>query len=178
MSNTNSRNTEESLSLKLKVILCCSECSCGSVYLSEHSSHLLSHCDTWQLSVGHEGQILSWWGFVELNSENHCKRETEKAFSHGVCVVVVYQGEFYSASCPSEAPFSAEDFELQSTEEYMMCVGLSEFFINSALYSYFSSGLLHVNITDDMVRIKHKDWCWCSQQQKTCLKCLLTQTQS
>ncbi|KAI7808254.1 bactericidal permeability-increasing protein [Triplophysa rosa] len=61
------------------------------------------------------------------------------------------KGEFYSISSPSEPPFSPEVFDLPSTEDYMMSVGLSEFFMNSAVYSYFSAGLLHIRITDDMI---------------------------
>lgn len=73
------------------------------------------------------------------------------------------QGEFYSISSPSEPPFSPEVFDLPSTEDYMMSVGLSEFFMNSAVYSYFSAELLHIHITDDMVNkrtytIPHKDF--------------------
>ncbi|XP_056610678.1 bactericidal permeability-increasing protein [Triplophysa dalaica] len=61
------------------------------------------------------------------------------------------KGEFYSISSPSEPPFSPEVFDLPSTEDYMMSVGLSEFFMNSAMYSYFSAELLHIHITDDMI---------------------------
>lgn len=66
--------------------------------------------------------------------------------------MLLCQGEFYSISSPSEPPFSPEAFDLPYTEDYMMCVGLSEFFMNSAVYSYFISGLIHIHVTDDMVR--------------------------
>nr|XP_055071344.1 bactericidal permeability-increasing protein-like [Misgurnus anguillicaudatus] len=61
------------------------------------------------------------------------------------------KGEFYSRNSPSEPPFSAQDFDLQYTDDYMISLGVSEFFINSAAYSYFSSGLLQINIKDDMI---------------------------
>nr|XP_055071342.1 bactericidal permeability-increasing protein-like [Misgurnus anguillicaudatus]XP_055071343.1 bactericidal permeability-increasing protein-like [Misgurnus anguillicaudatus] len=61
------------------------------------------------------------------------------------------KGEFYSKNSPSEPPFYAQDFDLQYTDDYMISLGVSEFFINSAAFSYFSSGVFQINIKDDMI---------------------------
>ncbi|XP_067299165.1 bactericidal permeability-increasing protein-like [Pseudorasbora parva] len=61
------------------------------------------------------------------------------------------KGEFYSRSSPSEPPFSASVFEVQSTDNYMLSVAASEFFINSAAYAFLSSGALQINIREDMI---------------------------
>ncbi|KAI5628968.1 lipopolysaccharide-binding protein [Silurus asotus] len=61
------------------------------------------------------------------------------------------KGEFYSARCPSEPPFSPNHFDLQWQADYMMSVGISEFCVNSAAFAYFKSGILNVTITDGMI---------------------------
>ncbi|KAL4646319.1 bactericidal permeability-increasing protein-like [Arapaima gigas] len=61
------------------------------------------------------------------------------------------KGEFYSVKHQTEPPFSAGSFELPQPAGLMLVFGLTEFSVNSALYAYFSAGLLQVNITDDMI---------------------------
>ncbi|XP_051539524.1 bactericidal permeability-increasing protein isoform X1 [Myxocyprinus asiaticus] len=61
------------------------------------------------------------------------------------------KGEFYSSSSPSEPPFSPSSFDMQPAENYMLSLAASDFFVNSAAYAYFSSGLLQINIRDDMI---------------------------
>ncbi|XP_036434546.1 bactericidal permeability-increasing protein-like [Colossoma macropomum] len=61
------------------------------------------------------------------------------------------KGEFYSNNFPSEPPFSPKHFEVPWREDYMVSLGASEFFVNSAAYAYQSAGALQIRITDDMI---------------------------
>ncbi|XP_050960634.1 lipopolysaccharide-binding protein [Labeo rohita] len=61
------------------------------------------------------------------------------------------KGEFYSKSSPSEPPFSANAFDVQYVENYMLSLAASEFLINSAAYAYLSSDVLQINIKDNMI---------------------------
>ncbi|KAI5094835.1 lipopolysaccharide-binding protein [Silurus meridionalis] len=67
------------------------------------------------------------------------------------------KGEFYSARCPSEPPFSPNHFDLQWQADYMMSVGISEFCVNSAAFAYFKSGVMNITITDGMLPKKYPD---------------------
>ncbi|XP_051535585.1 bactericidal permeability-increasing protein-like isoform X2 [Myxocyprinus asiaticus] len=61
------------------------------------------------------------------------------------------KGEFYSSSSPSEPLFSPSAFDMQPAENYTLSLAASDFFVNSAAYAYFSSGLLQINIKDDVI---------------------------
>ncbi|KAK9969964.1 hypothetical protein ABG768_028105 [Culter alburnus] len=61
------------------------------------------------------------------------------------------KGEFYSRSSPSEPPFSASVFDVQYAENSMLSLAASEFFVNSAAYAFLRSGVLQINIRDDMI---------------------------
>ncbi|XP_051763040.1 bactericidal permeability-increasing protein-like [Ctenopharyngodon idella] len=61
------------------------------------------------------------------------------------------KGEFYSSSSPSEPPFSANMFDVQYAENSMLSLAASEFFVNSAAYAFLRSGVLQINIRDDMI---------------------------
>ncbi|XP_017562964.1 bactericidal permeability-increasing protein-like [Pygocentrus nattereri] len=61
------------------------------------------------------------------------------------------KGEFYSNNFPSEPPFPSNHFELSWREDYMVSLGASEFFVNSAAYAYQRAGALKIRITDDMI---------------------------
>ncbi|XP_037101874.1 bactericidal permeability-increasing protein [Syngnathus acus] len=61
------------------------------------------------------------------------------------------KGEFYSVKVPKEPPFVALPFDIPEQPAYMLSVGLSEFTVNSASFSYFSDDLLQVFIKDSMI---------------------------
>ncbi|XP_067266161.1 bactericidal permeability-increasing protein-like [Chanodichthys erythropterus] len=61
------------------------------------------------------------------------------------------KGEFYSRSSPSEPPFSANVFDVQYAENSMLSLAASEFLVNSAAYAFLRSGVLQINIRDDMI---------------------------
>ncbi|XP_048048696.1 bactericidal permeability-increasing protein [Megalobrama amblycephala] len=61
------------------------------------------------------------------------------------------KGEFYSRSSPSEPPFSASVFDVQYAENSMLSLAASEFLVNSAAYAFLRSGVLQINIRDDMI---------------------------
>ncbi|ROI52200.1 Bactericidal permeability-increasing protein [Anabarilius grahami] len=61
------------------------------------------------------------------------------------------KGEFYSSSSPSEPPFSASVFDMQYAENSMLSLAASEFLVNSAAYAFLRSGVLQINIKDDMI---------------------------
>ncbi|XP_077371260.1 bactericidal permeability-increasing protein isoform X1 [Festucalex cinctus] len=61
------------------------------------------------------------------------------------------KGEFYSVKSPKEPPFVALPFTIPEQPSYMLSVGLSDFTVNSASFSYFSADLLQVFINDSMI---------------------------
>ncbi|XP_051915833.1 bactericidal permeability-increasing protein [Hippocampus zosterae] len=61
------------------------------------------------------------------------------------------KGQFYSVKCPKEPPFMAMPFATPEQPAYMLSVGLSDFTVNSASFSYFSADLLQAFINDSMI---------------------------
>ncbi|XP_061527323.1 bactericidal permeability-increasing protein [Phycodurus eques] len=61
------------------------------------------------------------------------------------------KGEFYSIQSPEEPPFEARPFAVAQQPGYMLSVGLSDFTVNSASFSYFAAGLLQAFINDSMI---------------------------
>uniref|UniRef100_A0A3Q2YJ56 Bactericidal permeability-increasing protein n=1 Tax=Hippocampus comes TaxID=109280 RepID=A0A3Q2YJ56_HIPCM len=61
------------------------------------------------------------------------------------------KGQFYSVKCPKEPPFVAMPFATPEQPAYMLSVGLSDFTVNSASFSYFSADLLQAFINDSMI---------------------------
>lgn len=61
------------------------------------------------------------------------------------------KGEFYNRKNHSEPPFVSQPFTLALQPGYMLSLGLSEFTLNSAMYGYFSAGLLQILVNDSMV---------------------------
>ncbi|XP_072917699.1 bactericidal permeability-increasing protein-like [Hemitrygon akajei] len=61
------------------------------------------------------------------------------------------KGELYDVQHHTEAPFTAQLFNLTSTTDQMVMVGLSEYTVNTGGFAYFVAGALQFNITDDMI---------------------------
>ncbi|XP_077577641.1 bactericidal permeability-increasing protein [Stigmatopora nigra] len=61
------------------------------------------------------------------------------------------KGEIHSNTCPRDPPFVAQAFSVLQRPGYMLSVGLSDFTLNSASFSYYSSNLLQVFINDSMI---------------------------
>ncbi|KAM4610983.1 bactericidal permeability-increasing protein-like isoform 1-T1 [Polymixia lowei] len=61
------------------------------------------------------------------------------------------KGQFHNIKSHKEPPFEAQPFTLAGEPNYMLSVGLSEFTINSALYGYYTAGVLQALITDSMI---------------------------
>lgn len=61
------------------------------------------------------------------------------------------KGEFQSIKSPADPPFEAQPFTMPEQPSYMLSMGLSEFTVNSALYGYYSAGLLKALINDSMI---------------------------
>ncbi|ROI52199.1 Bactericidal permeability-increasing protein [Anabarilius grahami] len=73
------------------------------------------------------------------------------SFRKKISDMIREKGEFYSRSSPSEPPFSASVFDVQYAENSMLSLAASEFLVNSAAYAFLRSGVLQINITDDML---------------------------
>ncbi|KAJ3586028.1 hypothetical protein NHX12_012430 [Muraenolepis orangiensis] len=61
------------------------------------------------------------------------------------------KGQFHSVTSPEDPPFEAQPFSLAGDPAHMLSLGLSEYTINSAAYTYFTSGQLQALITDNMI---------------------------
>ncbi|XP_061622515.1 bactericidal permeability-increasing protein isoform X2 [Phyllopteryx taeniolatus] len=61
------------------------------------------------------------------------------------------KGEFYSITSPEEPPFEAQPFAVPQQPGYMLSVGLSDFTVNSASFSYFAADLLQAFVNDSMI---------------------------
>ncbi|XP_062897582.1 bactericidal permeability-increasing protein-like [Mobula hypostoma] len=61
------------------------------------------------------------------------------------------KGELYDVQHHTEAPFTAQLFNLSNTTDQMLMVGLSEYTVNTGGFAYFIAGALQINITDDMI---------------------------
>nr|XP_055040468.1 bactericidal permeability-increasing protein-like isoform X1 [Misgurnus anguillicaudatus]XP_055040469.1 bactericidal permeability-increasing protein-like isoform X1 [Misgurnus anguillicaudatus] len=61
------------------------------------------------------------------------------------------KGEFYNIGQHKEPPFSPTPFSLPFQSNNMLYIGVSAFTINSASFVYHSTGVLSLNITDDMI---------------------------
>ncbi|XP_048464397.1 bactericidal permeability-increasing protein-like isoform X1 [Rhincodon typus] len=61
------------------------------------------------------------------------------------------KGELYDVQDHVESPFTAQSFKLPNTTDQMLMLGLSEYFVNTGGFAYFSAGALHFNITDNMI---------------------------
>ncbi|XP_072413051.1 bactericidal permeability-increasing protein-like [Chiloscyllium punctatum] len=66
-------------------------------------------------------------------------------------IVLPIKGELYDVQDHVESPFTAQSFKLPNTTDHMLALGLSEYFVNTGGFAYFSAGALHFNITDDMI---------------------------
>ncbi|XP_061592537.1 bactericidal permeability-increasing protein [Cololabis saira] len=60
------------------------------------------------------------------------------------------KGEFYTKN-HTEPPFVAQPFMMSEQPKFMLSLGVSEFTLNSASYSYFSAGILQAVVNDSMV---------------------------
>ncbi|XP_072095761.1 bactericidal permeability-increasing protein-like isoform X2 [Mobula birostris] len=65
--------------------------------------------------------------------------------------IVPQKGELYDVQHHTEAPFTAQLFNLSNTTDQMLMVGLSEYTVNTGGFAYFVAGALQINITDDMI---------------------------
>ncbi|XP_051887580.1 bactericidal permeability-increasing protein-like [Pristis pectinata] len=61
------------------------------------------------------------------------------------------KGEVYDVRHHTEAPFTAQSFNLSNTTDQMLVVGLSEYTVNTGCFAYLVAGALRMNITDDMI---------------------------
>ncbi|XP_078092225.1 bactericidal permeability-increasing protein-like [Mustelus asterias] len=61
------------------------------------------------------------------------------------------KGELYDVEHHLKSPFTAQSFNLPNSTNYMLILGLSEYFVNTGGFAYFAAGALHFNITDDMI---------------------------
>lgn len=62
------------------------------------------------------------------------------------------KGAIYSSKTHAEPPFEPQDFTMAEQPDFMLSLGVSEYTLNSALYAYYSAGLLQVFINESMVR--------------------------
>uniref|UniRef100_H3D380 Bactericidal permeability-increasing protein n=1 Tax=Tetraodon nigroviridis TaxID=99883 RepID=H3D380_TETNG len=61
------------------------------------------------------------------------------------------KGAIYSSKTHAEPPFEPQDFTMAEQPDFMLSLGVSEYTLNSALYAYYSAGLLQVFINESMV---------------------------
>ncbi|XP_055508375.1 bactericidal permeability-increasing protein-like [Leucoraja erinacea] len=61
------------------------------------------------------------------------------------------KGELYDVQHHTEAPFTAQLFNLSNITNQMLVVGLSEYSVNTGGFAYFVAGALQFNITNDMI---------------------------
>lgn len=89
--------------------------------------------------------ILTWEG--PPSSVLHLR-----AFTWRTAPPLSPQGVFYPLDNLTDPPFPPVPFELPARSDYMLYIGISEYFFNSASFAHFAAGAFDVSLSTKEVR--------------------------